>query len=374
MTLLSYLDSLYPVSCSYNNLTDDFIMNDVFRTFKQFTSMEFINSVIPAMEYNPMLWSLVGSMVVGLSGVFPLLVIPIEEGANLNKGASGRTLKVLLSFAVGGLLGDVFLHLLPEAWNQQLHTSESSMFCGLWVLAGLLVFIIAEKAFSFPEGECEAVDEKMKLKEEQKLRNNIEEEVFNNNVAESPTSDLKYFSCNAYHEYDSTEQLYKEKSVPVIEKKLSNRQMSGYLNLMANCIDNFTHGLAVGGSFLLSARVGVLSTFAILVHEVPHEVGDFAILLRAGFSRWDATKAQLITASSGVIGAFVAVWSSGVSDTVEARTSWILPFTAGGFLHIALVTVLPELLQEENPKESLKQMLSLASGIIIMAVLTAIIE
>lgn len=58
----------------------------------------------------------------------------------------------------------------------------------------------------------------------------------------------------------------------------------------------------------------------------------------------------------------------------EAKTSWILPFTAGGFLHIALVTVLPELLQEENPKESLKQMLSLASGIVIMAVLTALVE
>lgn len=92
--------------------------------------------------------------------------------------------------------------------------------------------------------------------------------------------------------------------------------MSGYLNLMANCIDNFTHGLAVGGSFLLSPRVGILSTFAILVHEVPHEVGDFAILLRAGFSRWEAAKAQLCTASCGVIGAFFAVWSSGVSDTV----------------------------------------------------------
>lgn len=58
----------------------------------------------------------------------------------------------------------------------------------------------------------------------------------------------------------------------------------------------------------------------------------------------------------------------------EAKTSWILPFTAGGFLHIALVTVLPELLQEANPKESLKQLLSLISGIVLMAVLTMFIE
>lgn len=56
--------------------------------------------------------------------------------------------------------------------------------------------------------------------------------------------------------------------------------ISGYLNLMANSIDNFTHGLAIGGSFCISFKIGVLSTFAILVHEIPHEVGDFAILLK----------------------------------------------------------------------------------------------
>lgn len=81
----------------------------------------------------------------------------------------------------------------------------------------------------------------------------------------------------------------------------------GYLNLLMNFLDNFTHGLSVGGSFLISFRVGVLSTFTILVHEIPHEVGDFAILLRSGFSRWDAARAQLITASGGILGALAAV-------------------------------------------------------------------
>lgn len=60
--------------------------------------------------------------------------------------------------------------------------------------------------------------------------------------------------------------------------------MTGYLNLLANGIDNFTHGLAVAGSFLVSTRVGLLTTAAILLHEIPHEVADFAILLRAGIN------------------------------------------------------------------------------------------
>lgn len=103
----------------------------------------------------------------------------------------------------------------------------------------------------------------------------------------------------------------KPKILQEVKLKAKPIQVAGYLNLVANCIDNFTHGLAVGGSFLISFRIGALTTFAILIHEIPHEVGDFAILLRSGFSRWDAAKAQLITATGGIFGALVAVLFSG---------------------------------------------------------------
>ena len=59
----------------------------------------------------------------------------------------------------------------------------------------------------------------------------------------------------------------------------------GYLNLLANGIDNFVHGLAVAASFLTSFKLGIFTAIAILVHEIPHEIGDFAILLKNGFSR-----------------------------------------------------------------------------------------
>ena len=68
------------------------------------------------------------------------------------------------------------------------------------------------------------------------------------------------------------------------EKK--SKKITGYLNLLANCIDNFIHGLAVASSFLSSFRLGLTTVFAILVHEIPHEVGDFVILMNSGFSRY----------------------------------------------------------------------------------------
>lgn len=117
-----------------------------------------------------------------------------------------------------------------------------------------------------------------------------------------------------------------------------------------------------------------LIKFFVIVHEIPHEVGDFAILLRSGFSRWDAAKAQLLTATAGLLGALVAIGGTGVTSAMEARTSWIMPFTAGGFLHIALVTVLPDLLQETNTKESIKQFAALILGIAVMAGMTILFE
>lgn len=110
------------------------------------------------------------------------------------------------------------------------------------------------------------------------------------------------------------------------------------------------------------------------MHEIPHEVGDFAILLKSGFSRWDAARAQLLTASAGLLGALVAIGGTNVTNAMEARTSWIMPFTAGGFLHISLVTVLPDLLKEDDSKESIKQLMALVAGIAVMAVMTILFE
>lgn len=116
------------------------------------------------------------------------------------------------------------------------------------------------------------------------------------------------------------------------------------------------------------------SFFICIVHEIPHEVGDFAILLRSGFNRWDAAKAQLLTAFTGVIGALLALGGSNVTNAMEVRTSWVMPFTAGGFLHISLVTVLPDLMKESNSTESIKQWIALIAGISLMAALNIVFD
>lgn len=308
-------------------------------------------------EAHVLLLSLLGSIAVGLSGIFPLLVIPIEAGAALKTEAGSQRLKQLLSFAIGGLLGDVFLHLLPEAWalssssagKQNRYTTQ-----GLWVIGGLLSFLLLEKMFP-DEDSHDSVTPLSDLN-------------FNSKQSIPVLSGKTEVSLQNGHHTESWKSS-KQRSLSESSEKIKT---SGYLNLLANCIDNFTHGLAVGGSFLVSKKVGFLTTFAILLHEVPHEVGDFAILLRAGFDRWSAACMQLSTAMVGVLGACVALYTQSPKGT-EDTACWILPFTSGGFIYIALVNVLPDLLQESSLRQSMLQMLLIFSGVAVMALLSAIV-
>ncbi|XP_006865194.1 PREDICTED: zinc transporter ZIP13 [Chrysochloris asiatica] len=295
--------------------------------------------------------SLLGSLMVGLSGVFPLLVIPLEMGTVLRSEAGTRRLKQLLSFALGGLLGNVFLHLLPEAWAYTCSTSpggegqclQQQQQLGLWVIAGFLTFLMLEKMF-------------LDCKEKE-------------GSSQAPNKDPTAVTATALNGGRCVAPPAAESSLHTVQ----SIKVSGYLNLLANTIDNFTHGLAVAASFLVSKKIGLVTTLAILLHEIPHEVGDFAILLRAGFDRWSAAKLQLSTALGGLLGACFAIWTQSPKG-VEETVAWILPFTSGGFLYIALVNVLPDLLEEEDPWHSLQQVLLLCSGIVVMVLFSLLVE
>ncbi|XP_077914145.1 zinc transporter ZIP13 isoform X3 [Halichoerus grypus] len=274
--------------------------------------------------------SLLGSLMVGLSGVFPLLVIPLEMGTMLRSEAGARRLKQLLSFALGGLLGNVFLHLLPEAWAYTCSASsvlppaggegqslQQQQQLGLWVIAGFLTFLALEKM----------------------LPDSKEKE----GTSQAPSKDPAAAAALSEGHY-----LAQPAAEPGVSAVVRTIKVSGYLNLLANTIDNFTHGLAVAASFLVSKKVG-----------------DFAILLRAGFDRWSAAKLQISTALGGLLGACFAICTQSPKG-VEETVAWILPFTSGGFLYIALVNVLPDLLEEEDPWRSLQQVLLLCTGIVVM--------
>lgn len=338
------------------------------------------------------LYSIPATILVGMCGIFPLLVFPVEAGQALREGVTADHLKLLLSFAVGGLLGDVFLHLLPEAWAHvhEGYPHTNHFYIGFWVLAGMFGFLTLEKIFA------EENEDEKSLKEKDKSEGkDVTNGAISNGCAHHENSAKKKDACNGKlhngtvsngdvkksdtHLRQRNRDTSSESSTPngtvqetalqeTQDTKEENVKVIGYLNLLANSIDNFTHGLAVAGSFVVSTKVGLCTTCAILLHEVPHEVGDFAILLKSGFRRWDAAVGQMVTASAGLAGCVFGL----IADHAGDSTAWVLPFTSGGFIYIALVTIVPDLLKETRAKESIKQTIMMIAGISCMGLVSLI--
>jgi zinc and cadmium transporter len=112
----------------------------------------------------------------------------------------------------------------------------------------------------------------------------------------------------------------------------------GYLILVADGVHNFIGGLAVAGAFLVDLRVGLVAWAAAAAHEVPQELGDFGILVHAGWSRGRALLFNLLSALTFLLGGWVAYGLSG-----RFEVTWLLPFAAGNFVYIAAADLLPEL-------------------------------
>uniref|UniRef100_A0A3B5Q3T2 Zinc transporter SLC39A7 n=1 Tax=Xiphophorus maculatus TaxID=8083 RepID=A0A3B5Q3T2_XIPMA len=276
-----------------------------------------------------------------------LFLIPVQSNSDQHQ----NLLKVLLSFASGGLLGDAFLHLIPHALESHDHGHSHAahghmMSVGLWVLGGIIAFLVVEKFVRLLKGghghshshSHAAAKEKDSDGEEEKEKKTKEKKTKKGVKAAEPE-----------------------------EKKGTEIKVSGYLNLAADFTHNFTDGLAIGASFLVSPAVGAVTTLTILLHEVPHEIGDFAILVQSGCTKKKAMCLQLLTAVGALAGTACSLLAEGVGATA---TAWILPFTAGGFVYIATVTVLPELLVgRASFGQSLMEILALLFGVGMMVLI-----
>ncbi|GIY20151.1 zinc transporter SLC39A7 [Caerostris darwini] len=318
-----------------------------------------------------------------------LFFIPID-----NRAEHQSLLKILLSFASGGLLGDAFLHLIPHALLAHSSSSDShshshshshasgasesdvhghDLSVGLGVLGGIVVFLMVEKFVRIVKGghghshSYESPVKKIVKNEEDSKSNKVE-------GGEEPeekeqSDDEKKECCNKEAcecELKKEESDKDESSNSVVVKADEDIMVAGYLNLAADFTHNFTDGLAIGASYIAGSGIGLITTMTILLHEVPHEIGDFAILIQSGCSKRKAILLQLLTAVGAVAGTACSLFAEGM----DARaTNLILPFTAGGFIYIATVSVIPELLEDTKFGQSVKEVIALLVGVLMMVLI-----
>ncbi|KAF5306411.1 hypothetical protein FQA39_LY08920 [Lamprigera yunnana] len=291
-------------------------------------------------DFNIWFYAISSTLLISAAPVLILLIVPVD-GTEQKR----PLLKILLAFASGGLLGDAFLHLIPHA-NMALESSKGhshshshngheeghDISVGLGVLLGIVAFLVVEKCVRFVK--CGHT----------------------HSHTIQPTSNKKDDGDEA-----ASKTTKDEAAKPNVEIKVA-----GYLNLAADFSHNFTDGLAIGASYMAGKSVGIVTTITILLHEVPHEIGDFAILVQSGVSRKNAMFLQLSTALGALAGTSLSLLAQDEYGLFAAH--WVLPFTAGGFIYIALVSVIPELLEEEKPgiKQTVLQLLAMLGGVYMM--------
>lgn len=212
---------------------------------------------------------------------------------------------MLISLAAGALFGDAFIHLIPEAFEE---TINPLLVSGV-ILAGLLSFFVLEK----------------------------------------------FLRWHHSHGDDTLDAAAHMEVHPV-----------GHLVLISDGLHNFIDGVAIGAAFLVSVEVGIATTIAIVLHEIPQEVGDFALLIHAGFSRVKALFMNFLSALLAFAGVGCAFLLAG---TFSLATPLIAAFAAGNFIYIAGSDLVPELHKTTGVRHSLLQFLAVLTGLLIMVLL-----
>lgn len=216
-----------------------------------------------------------------------------------------KVIMFLVSLSAGTLLGDSFLHLLPEA----VELLENDFMIWLGVLGGIMLFFILEKIICWRH--CHI-----------------------------PTSNNHIHSV-------------------------------GTMNLIGDALHNFIDGIIIAGSFIVDFNLGVITTIAVISHEIPQEIGDFGVLIHAGFSTKKALLFNFFSALASVLGAIIIIF---LGQKITGLSDLILPITAGGFIYISASDLIPELKKDTSINKTIKQLLGIFLGLGIMLLVRFIFE
>ncbi len=212
--------------------------------------------------------------------------------------------KYLISFAIGALFGAVFLDILPEAIDE-IGTQTALVYS----LFGVFMFYLLEKT-------------------------------------------LIWYHHHSYEFIHHTKHPPEEKVHPV-----------GYLITFGDAIHNFLDGVIIAASFLISFKLGITTSLAVLFHELPQEIGDFSVMLHAKFSRLKTFSYNLLAQLTAVLGAVLGFFYLPLFDNLQAI---LLSLAAGGFIYIASTDLLPETHREKDFGKSLLQIILLVLGVFVI--------
>jgi zinc and cadmium transporter len=240
-----------------------------------------------------------------IAGVFSITAAAVFSFALLSK-----MVERMVSLSVGIMLSTSLLHALPEAFESQ--ASARSLFATL--LGGLLAFFLLEK--------------------------------------------LAILRHSHHHEHDGHHHHHGH------DKHEAGK--AGWMILVGDGMHNFTDGILIAAAFLADPELGLVTGLAIIAHEIPQEIGDFIVLLNAGFSRTRAYVYNLLCSLLAIAGGLLGYYTL---DRASSLIPYVLVFASSGFIYIALSDLMPQMQRRATLRETVPQVLLIAAGVAIVVFL-----
>lgn len=223
-----------------------------------------------------------------------------------------------VSFAIGALLTGAFCGLIPQAFTEVPVNEVSKL--SATILVGILIFFVLEKMLIWRH--CHS------------------------DICVAHTEDVKHYAYNQEHSHTH----HSEKP----------SRPAGLFIILGDSIHNFVDGVLIASAFLTDIHLGIMTSLAVAAHEIPQEVGDFAILLHSGYNRKKAFLFNILSSLATVVGGILAYYSL---SSLHAYLPYFLSLAASSFIYIAVADLIPSLHQKTDSKTSLQQIGFILSGV-----------
>ena len=227
--------------------------------------------------------------------------------------AKPAQIPMLVSYAVGALLGAAFIEILPHAFEK----SESVESTAAVILFGILGFFILEKLVLWRHchvEDCEAHD------------------------PHAPPQLNHSHNAHSHHDHGR----------------------SGLMILVGDTFHNFVDGVLIAGAFMADTQLGIVTAIAIIAHEVPQEVGDFLILLHSGYSKRNAFLLNMLSSAAMIVGGVLAYFTLQMAQSLVTP---LLGLAAASMLYVAVADLIPGLHRRTELAATVQQVLLIALGI-----------
>jgi zinc and cadmium transporter len=238
-------------------------------------------------------------------------VVSITAAAVFSFALLAKVVERMVSLSVGIMLATSLLHALPEAFESRV--DPRALFATL--LGGLLAFFLLEK--------------------------------------------VALLRHSHHHEGDGHHHAHGHDA--------HQAGKAGWMILIGDGMHNFTDGILIAAAFLADPKLGILTGVAIIAHEIPQEIGDFIVLLNAGFSRLRAYVFNLLCSLLAVAGGLLGYYTL---DKASGLIPYVLVFASSGFIYIAVSDLMPQMQRRATVRESIPQVLLIGLGVVIVLLLT----